>query len=149
MRKKRPVKQTNDAAAPPFPMFRATPRPLGGPAARQHRESAAARAPDGGGQFIAYFQPRVRLSDGAVLGFEALARWRANDGTIVPPAVFLPRLTERTTLLLRMLEGVLATSAQWRGQGIDLPVSVNIEARQLVQPEFTEAVFTLAARYPC
>ena len=148
MRKKRPVKSKDDLASPPFPLFRATPRPAAG---LDLESGTVGRATEGGGRFVAYFQPRVRLSDGAVVGFEALARWRRDDGTIVLPAAFLPGLTgalERTTLLLRMLEGVLANGAQWRDQGVDLPVSVNIEARQLVQPEFTEAVFTLAARYP-
>jgi EAL domain-containing protein (putative c-di-GMP-specific phosphodiesterase class I) len=133
-------------------MFRATPRPAAGPPAiPQANRLKSPWVFDASGHFVPYFQPRVRLHDGAVTGFEALARWRSGDGSIVPPVTFLPRLpgvAERTILLLRMLEGVLAQGAEWRAQGVDLPVSVNIEAKQLVRPEFTEAVFTLAARYP-
>jgi len=142
-------KVENDPQPPPYLTFRATPELTLGP--EIPAPPATAWTPDLNGRFVAFFQPRIRLSDGAVTGFEALARWRRGDGSIVAPAVFLPRLTEiaaRTELLLRMLESVFVCRAEWRAKGVDLPVSVNIEARQLVQPEFTEAVFTLAARHP-
>jgi len=38
---------------------------------------------------IPYFQPRIRLADGAVTGFEALARQVTESGEVLPPARFL------------------------------------------------------------
>jgi EAL domain-containing protein (putative c-di-GMP-specific phosphodiesterase class I) len=147
MRNAPAVKAGNEPRPPPYPTLRGTPATAIGPAAA----SGGAWAPDAGGRFEPFFQPRIRLRDGAVTGFEALARWRSRDGTIVAPATFLPRLNEgsaRTELLLRMLEAVLVCTADWRRRGVDLPVSLNLEAKQLVQREFTEAVFTFAARFP-
>lgn len=146
--KKRPAVKPRDEPGPEsFPTIRATPQGARGPSGVG---AAGAWVADRGGRFIPFFQPRVRLHDGAVTGFEALARWRCADGSIVPPAVFLPVLegAPRAELLLRMLDGVLDWTARWRSRRIDLPVSVNIEARQLVHPEFTEGVFALAARHP-
>jgi len=148
MKKRWAVKAGKGVQAPPFATLRATPAPDGGASVIETRVEPPVF--DAGGRFIPFFQPRVRLRDGAVVGFEALARWCSAGGTIVPPAVFLPRMTEtveRTALLLSMLESVLAQGAAWRAQGLDLPISVNIEAKQLVEPEFTGAVFTLAARH--
>src|SRR5262244_2984769 len=116
------VKRGNGPPVPPLRTFRTNPAADSGSEAAE----AAAYVPyfESGGQFVPFFQPRIRLRDGAVVGFEALARWCASDGTIVPPALFLPRLTgtlERTTLLLRMLDGVIAQGAAWRGRAVDLP----------------------------
>ncbi len=41
------------------------------------------------------YQPQYRLADGALVGAEALVRWR-RDGVIVPPNDFLPYLTKPT-----------------------------------------------------
>ena len=42
------------------------------------------------GQIEAHFQPQVRVSDGRVIGFEALARWNHPDRGMIPPDVFIP-----------------------------------------------------------
>ena len=100
---------------------------------------------------IPYFQPRIRLSDGAVTGFEALARQVTPEGEVLPPARFLPFYSgsaAKTDLLLSMLDAVLALAAQWRRRGVDLPVSLNIDATQLCEATFAESIFSLAANYP-
>src|SRR6185436_2513681 len=42
------------------------------------------------GQFIPYYQPIIDLRSGAIVGGEVLMRWRKGDGSIVPPAMFIP-----------------------------------------------------------
>ncbi len=103
------------------------------------------------GRVIPYFQPRIRLADGAVTGFEALARQLTDEGQVLPPARFLSGYATpaaKTELLLSMLDSVLKLATQWRRRGIDLPVSLNIDASQLSDPAFTETIFGLAANYP-
>ena len=124
---------------------------------RNFRAPAAPRFPAFGLAFpmrarvIPYFQPRIRLADGAVTGFEALARQLTPGGEVLPPARFLSSYSgpaAKTDLLLSMLDAVLALAAQWRRRGVDLPVSLNIDATQLCEATFAESIFSLAANYP-
>lgn len=50
----------------------------------------AIRAGLDNGEFVPWFQPVVRLRDRTVTGYEALARWVKPDGTVMPPADFIP-----------------------------------------------------------
>jgi EAL domain-containing protein (putative c-di-GMP-specific phosphodiesterase class I) len=103
------------------------------------------------GRLIPYFQPRIRLADGVITGFEALARQLTEQGEVLAPATFLPDYATpaaKSELLLSMLEAVLGLAAQWRRRGVDLPVSLNIDATQLCEPTFAEAIFSVAANYP-
>jgi EAL domain-containing protein (putative c-di-GMP-specific phosphodiesterase class I) len=98
------------------------------------------------GRLIPYFRPRIRLADGAVTGFEALARRITDHGQVLPPSRFLSHYatpTARTGLMLSMLEAVLRLAGQRRG--VDLPVSLNIDAMQLSEATFIEAIFSVAA----
>ena len=52
-------------------------------------------------QIIAYFQPEIRTLTGSICGCEALARWILPDGTVIPPAVFVPVL-EKYDLIHRL-----------------------------------------------
>lgn len=103
------------------------------------------------GRVIPYFQPRIRLADGAITGFEALARQVDRDGEVLLPAAFLSNYstpTAKSELLLSMLDAVLSLAAQWRRHGVDLPVSLNIDAAQVCEATFAETIFSLAANYP-
>ena len=88
------------------------------------------------GQFAVYYQPKVDLASGRVVGAEALVRWRHPQGGIMPPAEFIP-VAEETGLIVPIGEWVLATACRWlkawhrRGHQ-HLSVAVNISARQLL-----------------
>ena len=101
-------------------------------------------------ELLLYYQPKVDLKHGTVLGFEALLRWNHPEHGIVPPAQFLP-LIEHTGLSARVGDHVLARALDqletWQDAGFDLSVSVNITARHLQEPDFAQRLGELLARH--
>jgi len=91
--------------------------------------------------FIVY-QPQVDLSDGSLVGVEALIRWRNEDGTFVPPDRFIP-LAEASGMIVAIGDWVLRMSCfellrlQQRGYP-DLRMSVNVSQIQFRHTEFIE-----------
>ena len=102
------------------------------------------------GELVLYYQPKVDLKRGVVLGVEALLRWNHPDHGVVPPMQFLP-LIENTGLSARVGDHVLAQALdqleRWQQQGLDLSVSVNITARHLQEPDFAQRLGELLARH--
>ncbi|PND38955.1 GGDEF domain-containing protein [Paucibacter aquatile] len=104
-------------------------------------------------QFRLEYQPQVRLSDGALIGAEALLRWRHPTRGPISPAEFIP-LAEDTGLIIPIgrwvLETACAQAARWQGQpGKPQQVAVNVSARQLRQPDFIETVDFILAETGC
>lgn len=98
--------------------------------------------------FEPWFQPIVRLSDGAIAGFEALARW-PRHGEILEPRQFLPFM-ERGGLVNQltwiMLQKGLEAHEQWIEDGLIPPeslLSVNLPADQLLDPQLVEQIYAL------
>jgi EAL domain-containing protein (putative c-di-GMP-specific phosphodiesterase class I) len=96
------------------------------------------------------YQPQVRLSDGTVVGFEALARWRpASMPEPVSPELFVP-LAERHGLIVpltrQVLEASLAACRRWRRQFPDCGVAVNISPLLLANPALPDEIETTLAR---
>lgn len=58
-------------------------------------------------EFVPYYQPIVDLVSGKVVGAEVLIRWRRADGTLVPPAAFIPQ-AEASGLILPMTRALMA-----------------------------------------
>lgn len=93
-----------------------------------------------GGELSLAYQPQADVTTGRLTGFEALARWRLNDGTMIPPDVFVPMAeTSHAIHVLGAwsLRCACETAAGWMRVGAaDLPVAVNLSARQLDTPSF-------------
>ena len=101
-------------------------------------------------EFVLYYQPKVDMRSGKVLGFEALLRWDHPQQGLVAPLQFLP-LIENTGLSSRVGDWVLSQAlehlSQWRRDGADFSVSVNISARHLQEPDFALRLSELLARH--
>ena len=101
-------------------------------------------------QFTLYYQPKVDMRLGKVLGVEALLRWKHPKHGVIAPAQFLP-LIEHTGLSARLGDWVLQQGieqlAKWQRQGLDMTVSVNISARHLQEPLFAKRLAALLGRH--
>ena len=96
------------------------------------------------GEFVLYYQPKIDLPSRAVVGMEALIRWRSRDRGLVPPLEFIP-LLEETGLILPVGVWALQRAAlqhrEWSEKGLHPPrVAVNVSAIQLRQREFVGAL---------
>lgn len=86
------------------------------------------------GQIEARFQPRVNATDHRMQSAEALARWEHPQRGPISPATFIPLAynSGRMVALGRhMLDRSIAAASAWQGAGLDLGVSVNVDAEQL------------------
>ena len=98
-------------------------------------------------EFLLFYQPKVDLRTGKVVGAEALLRW-VKDGKLVPPAKFVPVLEESELIYevgLWILEEACRQIGVWRSKGIDVPVAVNVSPVQLKVPSFTADFFRVTS----
>lgn len=102
-------------------------------------------------QFELFYQPQVRLSDGKILGAEALVRWRHPQLGLVSPARFIP-LAEETGLILSIGEWVLRQAAQqakiWSERGLQA-LAVNVSGVQILRSNFSDTVYGVLVETGC
>ncbi|OGA71714.1 MAG: hypothetical protein A3G81_30065 [Betaproteobacteria bacterium RIFCSPLOWO2_12_FULL_65_14] len=96
------------------------------------------------GQLELHYQPQVAISNGEVIGMEALMRWRHPEKGLISPGKFIP-VAEETGLIVPIGEWALATAcaqnAAWQAAGLPrLTVSVNLSALQFRHPGLPETV---------
>jgi EAL domain-containing protein (putative c-di-GMP-specific phosphodiesterase class I) len=88
----------------------------------------------GNGEVVLYYQPKLDLSSGAVIGVEALVRWHHPIFGLIPPSEFVP-FAEHTGLIRPLTNFVLRTAVAqartWLDAGIDTAIGVNLSARSL------------------
>jgi diguanylate cyclase (GGDEF)-like protein len=102
-------------------------------------------------EFVMFYQPKVNMASGRVIGMEALIRWQHPEQGLLAPSTFLPEIEDHDLAIAVgewTLEAAFAQIRFWRSTGIDVPVSVNIGARQLQSPAFFEKFAQLAAQNP-
>lgn len=102
-------------------------------------------------EFVLYYQPKVNMRTGALIGAEALIRWRHPERGLLAPGLFLPDI-ESHHAMVELGEWVISTALaqvdRWRHNGFDLTVSVNLAAHHLQQSDFAVRLRTLLARHP-
>ncbi len=103
------------------------------------------------GEFVMFYQPQVRLSDGALVGAEALLRWRHPRRGLLEPAAFLPALESgplAATVGSWVLDDACAQAARWRADGApDFRVGVNLFGAQFHVGDLAEEVIRVLARH--
>ncbi len=95
------------------------------------------------GQIRPWFQPKASLTNGAVVGAEALARWVTPDGRLIPPDAFVP-IAEQHGLAAALTDAILDQSLQasalWRELRPDCKVAVNLSPLLLDDPAITDRI---------
>ena len=102
-------------------------------------------------EFVLYYQPKVNMRTGQVIGAEALIRWQHPENGLLAPAVFLPVIEEHALAISVgewVIHSALAQIERWQNAGLYVPVSVNIGAYQLQQPDFVERVRAILGEHP-
>ncbi len=95
-------------------------------------------------EFVLHFQPQLRVSDGALVGVEALVRWAHPEAGLLPPDSFLP-VAEARRLILPIGQWVLGNAlhhaVRWHALGlIQVPVAVNLSALQFQANDFVASI---------
>jgi diguanylate cyclase (GGDEF)-like protein/PAS domain S-box-containing protein len=98
------------------------------------------------GEISMHYQPIVDLTTTAVVGFEALMRWRHPQRGLVPPIVFIP-LAEQSDLILELgtfaLREAIAAAGAWERKGLESNwpyITVNLSARQFQDPDLVPVI---------
>lgn len=121
----------------------------------EHRRGRIMLAADlrdavGANQFVLHFQAQVDLTTERVVGAEALARWRHPKLGLLDPDRFID-LVDRSSVAhefaLAILDAAIAEAALWRRRGASVPVSVNLSARDLLDPRLPGDVAEILIRH--
>jgi diguanylate cyclase (GGDEF)-like protein len=94
-------------------------------------------------EFVVYYQPKIAVDTGELVGVEALVRWQHPTRGLLLPGEFIA-LAEESTLIHRLttvvIDSALHCCRTWLDQGLRLPVAVNVSARSLCDPQFPAMV---------
>ncbi len=95
------------------------------------------------GEFVPYYQPVVDIRSGRLRGAEVLVRWRKPDGTIIPPASFIP-LAESSGLIIELTRALMRRACREVGPALGrrphLKLSFNLTARHFADEEIVQDV---------
>ncbi|HXP38351.1 MAG TPA: EAL domain-containing protein [Solirubrobacteraceae bacterium] len=106
-------------------------------------------------ELVLTYQPIMPLDGGRAVGCEALVRWNPDEEQEseideLLPSTFLPR-AEESELIVQIGEWVLNTAcaqaAAWRRQGLTMPISINVSARELSEPDLAARIGKELARF--
>ena len=110
---------------------------MAGRATEVLRKERLLRAAIADGAFVLHYQPQLRLSDGALAGFEALVRWQHPERGLVGPDEFINFAESRgliTPIGRWVLQEACRQIKEWQGQGLAfVPVAVNLSALEFRQ----------------
>lgn len=101
-------------------------------------------------EFVLYYQPKVNMRTGEVIGLEALIRWQHPERGLLPPSTFLPIIEEHVLSIEVgdwVINRALKQMAEWRDLGLDLSISVNVGALQLQQGDFVNRLRAQLSRH--
>ena len=97
-------------------------------------------------EFVVYYQPKVNMRTGTVIGAEALIRWQHPEKGLLLPDQFLPAIEDHLLSIdigEWVIDTVLAQMENWQAAGLNIPVSINVGARHLQQADFVQRLLAL------
>lgn len=98
-----------------------------------------------------HYQPKVHMVTGRVFGFEALLRWEHPEKGLLPPGEFLPPIEQHPFSIMIgnwVIEQAITQILDWQAKGLQLSVSVNINALQLLDKDFIQTLEKHIRRHP-
>src|SRR5690606_1050587 len=102
------------------------------------------------GELLLHYQPKLDLHLHKVIACEALVRWQHPQQGLLSPDRFIP-LAEMSEAIHALTARVIADACrqqqQWRSQGIDLTVAVNLSARNLLDDRIVEQIERMLIEY--
>lgn len=102
-------------------------------------------------EFVLYYQPKVNMLTGEVIGAEALIRWQHPERGFLQPVQFLPAIEDLAISIdigNWVMSAALSQMSLWHAAGLDLPVSINIGGLQLQSEGFALHLEGSLAQYP-
>ena len=101
------------------------------------------------GQMVLHFQPQLDLATGRLVAAEGLMRWAHPTRGLIPPSTFIS-IAENTgairQLTSRALELAVAECARWHAVGLDIGVSVNVSAQDVLDEDLPTEIRALLTR---
>lgn len=102
------------------------------------------------GEFAVFYQPKLELKSGRIVAAEALLRWLDPQRGMIAPGRFIP-FAEQTGFIREItpwvLDAVIRQLALWQEMGIDITVSANLSALDLLDPGLSVRVRQTLQRY--
>jgi diguanylate cyclase len=102
------------------------------------------------GEIVLHFQPQADVRTGTVVGAEALIRWQHPVRGLMPPNDFVPHV-ERTGMSTALSGYVLSAAArqlrEWRDQGVDVSLAVNLTMHDLLDASLPDRVAEMLERF--
>lgn len=101
------------------------------------------------GEFEVHYQPKVALGSGAIVGAEALIRWRRGDGSLVGPAEFIAAAEESGQIIelgAYVLEQACRDALGWQSSNRKTSLAVNVSPRQLEASDFVLVLESILKR---
>jgi EAL domain-containing protein (putative c-di-GMP-specific phosphodiesterase class I) len=99
-------------------------------------------------QLELYYQPKIDIKNDTLFGAEALIRWNHPTHGFISPEEFIP-MAERTrtikTLTLWVLKRAFLQCAEWHKQGLEIKVSINLSAKDLLDPNLPDIIAGVTA----
>ncbi len=100
-------------------------------------------------QWVLHYQPKVELATGTLVGMEALVRWQHPEHGLLFPDSFIAAAEECgaiDALTEWVLHDAMRQLAEWRTQGLQIQMSVNVSMEDLHAPDFSQRVGLLLSK---
>lgn len=97
------------------------------------------------GSIVPFYQPKVALSGGRLIGYEILARWQVPNGRLITPVDFIPLATTQgllSELTLTLLQQALHDQARLRQIASAPKLSLNIDISLLAERHFADQLIS-------